>query len=180
MALTASVLITQGGDCSRFVVKDNSNYEEATEPREGFSDRKLIIYKSDGSVYRKPGQTADEIPFSYADYPSDEIEIDGLTQDYALHVVMTLTPITPASGSIYTVTSKFALVCYTNNYLYERAKKMMLNPRYEQNNNYVADTERIAIAIATAPKAAASDAIESAQIQLDYARNIYEKNPTPY
>jgi hypothetical protein len=180
MPLVAATKIIQGQNCDRFVIEDISNYSEAGEPQSGFSQRKLIIYKADGTVYRAVEQLADEIDFSFASYPTNQITIDGLTQDLAFHVVMTLTPDTPVSGSIYTVSHKFALVCFTKGYLVERVKKMQNNRRYEENPNFVMDTSRISIVTTSAAIMAAGDDLNSAQTELDRAREVYINNPLPY
>lgn len=180
MSLTAAIKVSQGANCDRFTITDDSNYTESGELRSTFTGRSLIIYKSDGTVYRQPDQLTDEIPFSYEAYPSDEITIVGLTQDTALHVLMTLTPSVVGSGSIYTTNSKFALVCYTKGFLVQRSKKMRANKRYEENMNYVVDTARIQINCNEAPRAAAGNDIESAQRELDCAKRIHENNPIPY
>lgn len=180
MSFIAAIQISQGANCDRFTIKDISNYEESGELQTGFTQRKLIIFKSDGTVYRMPGQLTDEIDFSYVTYPDDEIVITGLTNDLALHVLMILTAAVVQSGSIYTVSNKFALVCYTKGFLVLRTKKMEANKRYEENMNYVVDTAHIKINCDQAPIAAAGDDIESAQRELDAAKRVHERNPIPY
>lgn len=180
MPLVAATKIIQGGNCDQFVIEDISNYSEAGEPQSGFSQRKLIIYKADGTVYRKPGQLTDELDFAYADFPSNQITIDGLTRDFAFHVIMELTPVLPISGSVYTVDHKFALVCFTNGYLVERVKKMQNNRRYEENQNFATDTYRISTVLDSAVIMAAGDDLNSAQTELDRAREIYINSPLPY
>lgn len=179
MSLTAAIQISQGANCDRFTVKDVSNYVASGEAKNTFTARKLIIYKSDGTVYRQPNQTSDKIDFAYGTYPSDEITIVGLTSDLALHVVMTLTPPSVISGSIYIANTKFALVCYTKGYFSVRVKKMRASKRYEENDSYVRDTERISISSKQAVIAASADDIESAQRELNYAKRVFETRPIP-
>lgn len=175
---TASLQIQQNGACDRFVVVDNSDY--TSEPKNSFTNRRLIVYKSDGTVYRQPNQTTDEIPFSHGAYPTDQIEIVGLDKDYALTVIMTLTPAAPVSGSTYTVTSRFALSCFTMSAFYDRSKKQSINPRLELNNDYVSDTHRLLVEREAAVKAAAANDVASAQLSLNRAKKIIDNNKIPY
>lgn len=179
MALLASISVAQGSDNSTFTITDGSNYG-GSDPKGNISSRQLILHKSDGSVYRQPDQLTDEIDFSYASYPGDEIEILGLTKDLALSATMVLTPVASQTGSVYTVTVKFAVVGYTETAIYERCKKQAIQPRYEKDKAYTNDTHRLVVESRNAVVAAASNDIAGAQLSLDRAYRIIQDNKLPY
>jgi len=175
---TASLQISQSGDCDRFTVTDASSY--SSESKGTFSARSLIVYRADGTVYRQPGQTTDAISFGYAQYPTDSINILGLDSDQAFTVVMSCTSNAPQAGSTYAATTRFALTCFTMSAFYDRHKKQAIQPRYEQNNNYVTDTHRLLVEKEGAVRAASNGDIMSAQLALDRAKKIIDNNKIPY
>lgn len=179
MPFTASINISQVGSCDSFVVTDTSNY--SVEAKNTFSNRYLIIYKSDGTVYRMTGQTTDQIPFTFGTYTTDKITITGIDKDYALRVQMVVVPNTAQSGSTYTANNTFALTCYSMQAFYDRAKKMAVNNRYERNDDYISDVHRILVEVEGAKAAAASGSdIGSAQLALDRIKKIIDNNKIPY
>lgn len=172
MAINASISISQGVSADQFIVTDTTNLGS-----EAITARTLVIYKADGSIYRKPGQTTDALNFSPATYPSNQIVIDGLDKDYAFSVVMTLTPSIVVSGSVYTVTTKFALVGYTMTAFYKRMQKINTNIRNQYSMTFVHDTAMQRLQAIVAVKAAAANNIERAQIALDKAKRINDQTP---
>lgn len=104
--VTAHITISQGADPSSFTVLDDS----INEGDETYTDRYLTILDSaDEPLPDYPNP----IDFNFDDFPDNEITIEGLTQDMALSVTMTLVPTSPVGGSTYTVTEDIA----TNRYL---------------------------------------------------------------
>jgi len=175
---TAAIQISQGANCNEFTIADASSY--ATESKGSFSSRQLIIYKSDGSIFRGAGQTSDVINFDFATYTSDSITIQGLDVDYSFYVLMTLVSSNPQVGSVYTAGTKFALTCYTMSAFYDRAKKQSIDPRYELNRDYVTDTHRLLVEKKAAENAASVGDIVSAQLALNRARRVIVNNKIPY
>jgi hypothetical protein len=178
MAIAASFTVSQGADKTKFSIQDTTPYS-GEELKESFTSRSLILYKADGTVFRQPGQTTDEIDFNFNDYPTDVIEITGLDQDYAFRILLTIVPVVTQSGSLYTATVKTALNGYTMSAFFERMHRQSLYPRMEKNDSYNADTHRILMNAEHAVKAAAADDISAAQQSLDRARRII-KIPIPY
>lgn len=179
MPLTAAISVSQGSDNTQFTITDTSNYG-GSDPKTNISARQIILYKADGTVYRQPDQTADEIDFSFGSYPDDTITIEGLEKDLALSATMVLTPVASQSGSAYSVTSKFAVTGFTRTAFYERQKKQALQPRYEKNTQYITDNHRLLLEADSAENAAAADDIAGAQLALDRAYRITQYNQIPY
>ena len=95
MALTAAIKYIPQLDPSTFQLQDTSNYA-APDSKTNISSRTVTILQSDGTgipTYTNP------IPFPYSG--GDVLTISGLTQDYALKIILTLTPIFVNTGSIY-------------------------------------------------------------------------------
>ncbi len=127
MAFAANYTISQGLDCSSFIVTDTSSY--SSEAKGTFTYRRLYVYKADGTTIKFPsGSTTDYINFSFATYPTDQITITGIDQDYGLRIEMVLNSSSPQSGSVYTKSSVVALTCYTNTALYNVAQIAATNP----------------------------------------------------
>jgi len=127
MAFVANYTVAQGLDCSSVVITDTSSY--SSEAKSTFSYRRLYLYKADGTTIKFPSNsTTTYINFSFASYPTDQITITGIDQDYGLRVVMELSSNSPVSGSIYTKSSVVALTCYTNTALYNVAQIAAINP----------------------------------------------------
>lgn len=179
MPLIAAISISQGANISQFTITDASNYG-GSDPKANFSARKLILYKSDGTVYRQPGQLTDEIDFDFGAYPTDQITITGLIRDLALSATMILTPVVSQPGSTYSITTKFALVGFTMTALYERQKELSIEPRYESNTQFVTDSYRLLLEAETAIVAASANDITGSQLCLDRANRIITDNRIPY
>ncbi len=174
--LTASISISQDNLCDRFTINDTTSYTD--EPTSGFNSRKITIYKSDGTIFRQPGQTVDEIDWPFAN--GNSLVVVGLTEDFAFNVVMVLDPQSPQGGSTYIDAEKVAFTCYLNTELYERAKRQSEDPRYERNVIFTNDTHRLIIERDNSANAITQDDLESAQLALSRSRKIIENNRKPY
>jgi hypothetical protein len=127
MAFVANYTVAQGLDCSSVVITDTSSY--SSEAKSTFTYRRLYLYKADGTTIKYPsGSTTAYIDFSFASYPSDQITVTGIDQDYGLRIEMQLGKTVPVSGSIYTKSSVCALTCYTNTALYNVCQIAATNP----------------------------------------------------
>ena len=117
MAFVANYTVAQGLNCSAVVITDTSDY--TSEPKNTFTYRRLYLFKADGTTIKFPSNSVTTyIDFSFASYPTDQITITGIDQDYGLRIEMTLGKSVPVSGSVYTKSSVCALTCYTNTALY--------------------------------------------------------------
>lgn len=102
MAFAAAITYEAQLDPSTFTLTDTSNYA-SPDSKANISSRTVTILQSDGSElanYPNP------IAFPYGG--GDTLTIEGLTQDLALQVVMTLVPISPVMGSTYVGEADFA------------------------------------------------------------------------
>jgi len=109
MSFAASISYVPLADPTQFQLIDPSPYSGG-DSKTNFSNRTLTILQSDNTPltgYPNP------IAFPIGGGNPDVITISGLTQDVALTIVMTLTPITPVGGSIYTAEADIA----TNRFL---------------------------------------------------------------
>lgn len=121
MPFVANYTVAQGLDCSQVVITDTSDY--SSENKGTFTYRRLYLYKADGTTIKFPANsTTDYIDFSFAGYPTDQITITGIDQDYGLRIEMDLNSSNPQSGSVYIKSSVCALTCYTNTALYNVAQ----------------------------------------------------------
>lgn len=95
MAFAAKITFVPGLDPTTFQLEDTSNYA-SPDDKANISARTVSILQSGDTPL--PGYT-NPIAFPYSG--GDFLTIAGLTQDVALQVIMTLTPISPQSGSTY-------------------------------------------------------------------------------
>ena len=127
MPFVANYTVAQGLNCSQLIITDTSSY--AVETKATFTYRRLYLYKADGTTIKFPsGSTTDYIDFSFAGYPTDQITVTGIDQDYGLRIVMELNSSAPQVGSIYSKSSVAALTCYTNTALYNVAQIAATSP----------------------------------------------------
>lgn len=178
MPVTASLSVSQGIDPTTFTLTDTTNY--SVETKSTYTGRSITIYKSDGTVYRQPGQLTDAIDFSFTTYSSDQINITGLEKDYAFTIVMTLAKTSPVNGSVYIASIYKSFVAYTSNQFTERLKKIAENTRYESNKDYVNDLKLISLYKKGSTDAAALQDVKGAQMFLDKAKRITDLNQLPY
>lgn len=127
MPFVANFTVAQGLNCSQVVITDTSNY--TAEAKNTFTYRRLYLFKADGTTIRFPANSpTDYINFSFASYPTDQITITGIDQDYGLRIEMVLNSSAPQPGSIYSKSSVVALTCYTNTALYNVAQIAATSP----------------------------------------------------
>lgn len=113
---TAALSYSQSADCGTVSFHDTSSY--ADEAKNTFVSRVLYLYDAYGNTLDINGVvqlTTTAIPFSFASYPSDILPV-SLNRDIGVIAVLVLSPITPVSGSVYTVTSTIALRCFLNTF----------------------------------------------------------------
>lgn len=109
MAITASIVYLPQLDPTTFVLQDTTPYA-APDSKSNISQRTLTILDYQNNPlpnYPNP------ISFPIGGSNPDTISISGLTADKALSILMTLTPVSPQSGSVYTATIDVA----TNRFL---------------------------------------------------------------
>ena len=127
MSFVANFTASQGSDCTTIIITDTSDYSD--EPQNTFSSRKLYLYKADGTTIKYPSSsTTNYVDFSFASYPSNQISVNVIDQDYCLRVELELTSTDPQTGSVYTKTSVVTLTCYTNTFLYNVSQIAATNP----------------------------------------------------
>jgi hypothetical protein len=116
-----------------FTLNDTSSYID--EPKDAFTDRYFYLVKTDGT-YVQDEDGNDEWDFNFDDYPSDEINVQVLTEDIALSVYMVWVPITPNSGSTYTLTTPFDFTDYACQWKYNMVLHMAANRDLVANQNF--------------------------------------------
>lgn len=168
MPFITSITITQGADCSQFIINDASTYN--VEGTGTFSLRKLTIQKSDGTFLISGGVTYNNYTWPFA--AGNSITMTGLDKDYAYTVTLTLTSSAPQSGSVYTKTEKPVLVCFIMSSFYANAHKMAINPGLEKDYRFVKDVQRLFIEQESAKKAGIDNDISAAQACLDRGKTI--------
>lgn len=127
MPFTANFTVAQGIFCSQIIITDTSNY--AAEAKNTFTYRRLYLYKADGTTIKFPSNSPnDYIDFGFVAYPTDQITITGIDQDYGLRIELQLNSSAPQPGSVYTKTTVCALTCYTNTALYNVAQIAATSP----------------------------------------------------
>lgn len=95
MSFTAAIQYNPQLDPSTFQLQDISNYA-APDDKANISSRTLTILDSLGNELPDYGN-----PINFPYDNGDSFTIAGLTQDLALAITMTLTPISPQVGSTY-------------------------------------------------------------------------------
>lgn len=122
MSITASLVYLPQLDPTSFVLQDTTPYA-APDSKANISARTLTILDYQNNPlpnYPNP------INFPIGGSNPDTFTIVGLTNDMALSVLLTLTPVSPQSGSVYTATIDFA----TNRFL----QQGVFNIQVAQNN----------------------------------------------
>lgn len=168
MPITASFTASQSSDCSTFQITDTTNYADPEE-KVDMASRYLYLYKSDGTLY-------DTIDFSYGEYPSDVITIEGIDKDYAFTVNMEIGTEEPVVGSVYTASKVVALVCYSKVAFFERQNKMVIEPSLLNNTEYLKDSMKIVLDIEAAKNAEADTDVLNAQNAIDRIKFITDND----
>lgn len=172
MPITASFSVSQSSDCTTFLLADTTDYG-SPETQAEMTTRVLQLYTADGELY-------ETVDFNYDDFPDDEITISNLTKDYAFTVVMTITPDTPVTGSVYVYSDIIALVCFSKVAFFERQNKMVMEPALINNDGYLRLSMQMLIDIEAAKNAEADDDILGAQNALDRIQFITENDALGY
>lgn len=177
MPFITSFSITQGADCSQFVITDTSSYNvEATGT---FSARKLTILKSDGTYLKVNGVTYNEYVWPFA--AGNTLTLSGtdsttntafIDKDYAFNITLALTSTTPQSGSIYTKTQLAVFVCYIMSSFFSNNNKMALSPLLEKDYKFVKDVMRLFLEQESAKKAGIDGDLGAAQACLDRGKYV--------
>lgn len=176
MPFTTAISITQGADCSQFVITDASTYN--VEGTGTFSSRKITIQKSDGSYLKIGNTTYNQYVWPFASGNTltlsgvDDKNIPYIAQDYSFLVTLALTSSSPQSGSSYSKTEAAILVCYTLSAFYTNAGKMAINPGLEKDYKFVKDVMRLYIEQESAKKAGIDGDFQSSQSCLDRAKYL--------
>lgn len=169
MAITANFTITQGTDNSKITLTDTTNYGGG-EVVDEMASRTIILYKSDGTALGTYTFGQEELT----------VDVTGLTKDYALKGIFTITPGTPVNGSVYTKTKYAALTGYSMTAFYNRHSKMANNPRLESNRDYTTDNYKILMEVKAAEASIGAEDTVSAQLCLDRVKKITDVNKMPY
>lgn len=170
MPFVANYTVAQGVECSQVVITDTSSY--STEGKGTFTYRRLYLYKADGTTIKFPStSTTDYIDFSFASYPTDQITITGIDQDYGLRIVMQLNSSAPQGGSVYSKSTVCALTCYTNTALYNTVQIAAVNPArvsdptfYDAWNNLQTEKDGAVVAATYGDQLSADAALKRAKI----------------
>ena len=176
MPFTTSISLTQGADCSQFIVTDTSSYNvEATGT---FSARKLTILKSDGSYLKVGAITYNQYVWPFAAGNSitlsgvDDKNVAYIDKDYAFNITLALTSSSPQSGSVYSKTELVVLICYIMSAFFSNANKMAINTGLEKDYKFVKDLQRLFIEQESAKKAGIDGDLGAAQSCLDRGKYI--------
>lgn len=169
MPITASFSVSQTSDCTKFKITDTTDYA-APEERGDMLDRVLNIYKADGTLYLA------NVDFNYTDFPDDEIEIEDVDQDYAFTVVMTITPTVVVNDSVYEISDVMTLTCFSKSVLFERQKRMVIEPSLLNNADYLKTSVQIVLDIEAARNAESDNDIVSSQNALDRIKFISDND----
>lgn len=178
MPFTTSMSITQGADCSQFVISDTSTYN--VEGTGTFSLRKITIQKSDGSYLKIGNTTYNQYTWPFGNGNTltlngvDDKNVPYIPQDFAFLVTLALTSSSPQGGSVYTKTESVVLVCYTLSAFYTNASKMAINPGLEKDYKFVKDVMRLYMEQESAKKAGMDGDFQSSQSCLNRAKYIID------
>ncbi len=177
MPFITSFSITQGADCSQFVITDTSSYNvEATGT---FTARKLTILKSDGTYLKVNGITYNQYVWPFAS--GNTITFSGLDtvtntnyidKDYAFNITLALTSSSPQSGSVYGKTELTVFVCYIMSSFFSNNNKMALSPSLEKDYKFVKDVMRLFLEQESAKKAGIDGDLGAAQSCLDRGKYV--------
>lgn len=140
MAITASISVEPLTDPSKLKIVDDT----PNEGTETYTNRYLTILDSTGSAltgYPNP------IAFSFAGFPTNEITLEGFTEDKALNIVMTLVPTVVVVGSTYTAVADVAMTRFLQRGLYDLQISRFLDNEYPAKANDTAQIDSIDLII---------------------------------
>lgn len=165
MPFLTSFSETQSFNCSSLQIIDISDY--SVETKSVFSARTLQIYRSDGTLLN-----AGATNFSFASYPSDVYTLPGVDRDYALRIVLTHTPITPVSGSVYSKEFVCELTCFIDREVYGVCQNIAADQSILDKPNFVFNLNRVYNDLQNSKSAIRYSDQQAAQNALDRATSI--------
>lgn len=115
-----------------FTIADTSSY--GSEAKNTFSGRKIYLILADGTYISPDGQ--DYYDFGFAEYPTDEITLNVLTQDYAVSVYVVWDSLSPQPGSTYVADEIYDFKDYTNAYKYSLIQELAATPTMINVQNF--------------------------------------------
>jgi len=168
MAFVPKLTISQSSDCSKFTIKEESNYGD-TYVTTDIDTAVCVVKYSDGSTLATIDMN-DAIINN-----SGEADVT-VTKDSALLFEYTIvfdnamgSPITPVEVNYITYA---ALVCNTNACLFNRMYNMSVNKRLEYNLDYIRDTIRVKLEKDNATYASSFGDIFLSQESINRAKKI--------
>lgn len=168
MAFSAAIEFEAQLDPSTFIINDTSNYA-SPDNKANISSRTLTVFQSDNSPF--PG-TTNPINWPYA--AGDAFTFSGLTQDLALQIIMTLSPITPQSGSTYSAEADVATTGFLQQGLYNIQVQRLnnVNPASLSDKQYRTNSIDLIIEGQNAQTGVLYSNFTGSQEALDRAQNI--------
>lgn len=109
-AFVAAYKISQSAVGSVITVTDNSNYTGSGEPYTGFTARVVTVTLAGGNTVTVPA-------FPYVAGNGDTVSFT-IVRDFAMSINMTVTPVTPQSGSVYTISGLYISVNFLQSFIY--------------------------------------------------------------
>lgn len=128
VAFTPAFTVTQLSDGSAYTITDTSDYA-SFGGKSNFTNRTLTIEFFDGTT-----QSYTPTPFSFANYPSDTLEIDNQTVDYCLRITLAVSEISPAND--FSTTEIVLLPNNMLNFLYGLSQQIQADPTVLEIPNY--------------------------------------------
>jgi hypothetical protein len=178
MANYQVINISQGGDCTKFTINDDTDYGVGAAPAKlSVTSRLLRIGLSDGTYIGLDGKVIVSPASEYIDFPinganPDFLEVVSVPSDLSIRVELTIA----YGASVDTEEVVVALVCHTLSGFYVRTQRMANSPKLQGNVDYVRDTMRLFIESESAKKAANEADHLSAQNSLDRAKYIIDND----
>ena len=172
MPFTGSYTISQGYNPSKFILADNSVYTD--EPQNTFSGRRIYLYKIDGTTLVPDGVTTD-----YIDFPFDggnQIELDVLTHDFSLNILVEWISNNPQPGSVYDLQVVYTFLQYTKQFTYNKIQTWRAYPNVVNDNSFWGALQQVHLEIKNAELSNRYQDQHSAQWAIDRAKNYIDKS----
>lgn len=112
-----------------------------------------------------------ELSFSFIS-SSNELIVDFIDKDYAIHSTFTATVAIPQLNSVYTVTKDFITTSYISSLQSNRAVLLKVDKSIEDKEDYIKVSMEIDYYITSAEDRVRFCDLQGAQELLDYANNI--------
>jgi hypothetical protein len=123
-----SFSVAQSASGQNIVITDTSNYAASSEPYTGFSARVVTVTLTGGNTITVPA-------FPYVAGTGDTVSF-AISQDYCMSINMTVTPVSPVGGSVYTKTGLYTVVNYTQSFIYGILQNVAANQSLMQDPIY--------------------------------------------